>query len=256
MERIPSRHISSSSTTSLLNSTFGEHLEQLRGVGPKEQTTRSRGKKLKIAPGKSYCEENSDEKEESEEENTEEGSEEEEVDADELLGGGDQQESQRRQRVVRESVDTDEEEDFDDDLLLPFKMPPLYAVGTYVAAVYDSEWYVAQVEGEEPENECDGFTLLKYMERKGNNQFVWGAAKDKLKTINSDIIRVVDPPIPVSSRLWGLPKDVVKDIEKRMRVKWSIIFISCPVMAIMSWLSLNCCSVIGTVLCPVIAVLS
>ncbi len=98
MERIPNRHFSSSSSTSLLNSTFGEHLDQLRGVGPKEQTTWSWGKKLKIAPGKCYCEENSDGKEE----NTEEGSEEEEVDADELLGGGDQKESQRRQRVVRD----------------------------------------------------------------------------------------------------------------------------------------------------------
>jgi len=50
------------------------------------------------------------------------------------------------------------------------------------------------------------------MERKGNNQFVWGSGKDTLKTINKDIICIVDPPIPVS-RLWGLPKDVVKSIE-------------------------------------------
>jgi len=33
--------------------------------------------------------------------------------------------------------------------------------------VYDKAWYVAQVEGEEPEEETEGFTLLKYMERKG-----------------------------------------------------------------------------------------
>jgi hypothetical protein len=48
-----------------------------------------------------------------------------------------------------------------------------------VAAVYDYELYVAQVEGREPE----GYTLLKYMERKGNNQFGWGSGKDTLKTI-------------------------------------------------------------------------
>jgi hypothetical protein len=34
----------------------------------------------------------------------------------------------------------------------------------------------------------------------------------------------VEPPIPVSSRLWGLPKDVVKEVEKLFRVLWSIIF--------------------------------
>jgi hypothetical protein len=95
----------------------------------------------------------------------------------------------------------------------------LHPVGSYVAAVYDKEWYVAQVEGEEPKKEKNGYSLQKHMERKGNNQFVWGSWKDTLKTVNTDILRRVDPQIPVSSRLWGLPKD----IEKRMRVKWSFI---------------------------------
>ncbi len=53
------------------------------------------------------------------------------------------------------------------------KQAEIFPVGSYVAAVYDDELYVAQVEGREPE----GYTLLKYMERKGNNQFVWGAAR-------------------------------------------------------------------------------
>ncbi len=48
-----------------------------------------------------------------------------------------------------------------------------------MVAVYDNELYVAQMEGREPE----GYTLLKYMERKGNNQFMWGSSKDILKTI-------------------------------------------------------------------------
>ncbi len=34
----------------------------------------------------------------------------------------------------------------------------------------------------------------------------------------------MEPPIPVSSRLWGLPKDVVKEVEKLFSVLWSIIF--------------------------------
>ena len=53
------------------------------------------------------------------------------------------------------------------------KQAEMFPVGGYVAAVYDGDWYMAQVEGEEPE----GYTLLKYMERKGNNQFVWGSGK-------------------------------------------------------------------------------
>ncbi len=50
----------------------------------------------------------------------------------------------------------------------------MFPVGSYVAAVYDGGWYVAQVEGEEPEEETESYTLLKYMERKCNNQFVCG----------------------------------------------------------------------------------
>jgi hypothetical protein len=61
------------------------------------------------------------------------------------------------------------------------------------------------------------------MERRGPNQFVLGQKVDKLKTINRDIVMEVDPPIPVSSRLYGLPKNVVIQIEKLIRVKWSII---------------------------------
>ena len=60
--------------------------------------------------------------------------------------------------------------------------PANFPVGSFVVAVYDKAWYVAQVEGEEPEEETEGFTLLKYMERKGVNQFVWGKVSDRLKT--------------------------------------------------------------------------
>jgi hypothetical protein len=60
------------------------------------------------------------------------------------------------------------------------------------------------------------------MEKKGANQFVW-KSKDTLRTIDSDILRKVEPPIPVSFRLWGLPEDVVKDVDRLMRATWSII---------------------------------
>ena len=35
----------------------------------------------------------------------------------------------------------------------------------------------------------------------------------------------MEPPVPISSRFLGLPKDVVKEVEKLLRVKWSIIWI-------------------------------
>ena len=47
-----------------------------------------------------------------------------------------------------------------------------YQVGSFVVAIYDGTWYIAQVEGEEPEEETEGYSLLKYMNKVGNNQFV------------------------------------------------------------------------------------
>ena len=44
-------------------------------------------------------------------------------------------------------------------------------------------------------------------------------------TLHSDILRKVEPPIPVSSRLWGLPNDVMKEVEKLFRVLWPIIYL-------------------------------
>jgi hypothetical protein len=53
MERIPGRDMQEKpgATRALLNSTFGERLEELRGVGPMEKL--KRGKKIKVAPGQS-----------------------------------------------------------------------------------------------------------------------------------------------------------------------------------------------------------
>lgn len=85
-------------------------------------------------------------------------------------------------------------------------------------------WYIAQVEGEEPEEETAGFTLLKYMNRVGHNQFTWGERIDRLKTLNTDIIMLVEGgPVPVSSRCMGLDKKGLKTIEQLLRVLWSII---------------------------------
>ena len=42
-----------------------------------------------------------------------------------------------------------------------------FKVGDFVAAIYEEEWFVAQVEGEEPDEEEDGLILLKYMKQTG-----------------------------------------------------------------------------------------
>jgi hypothetical protein len=184
VERIPSRSMECDreTTRELLSSTLGEKLEELRGFN-KEKRKISRGKKVMVPPGKSYCDE-MDITEEEEEKDEEEGREDEE-----------EEEEVRRQPPRRMARwDQSEESDEDAEELLDNmeeneepqpKKTPEYAVGSYVVAVYDGNWFIAQVEGEEPENECEGFTLLKYMERRGNNQFVWGEAKDVRPKISS-----------------------------------------------------------------------
>ena len=97
-------------------------------------------------------------------------------------------------------------------------------VGEYVVAVYDDQWYIAIVEGEDPDEEEEGFTLLKYMDRKGDNKFVWGK-DDLLKTKDTDIISKVSAPIKVSSRFLGLSKDDFHKIVKIM-VNWSIFYLT------------------------------
>jgi hypothetical protein len=251
MERIPSRDMDAPETIrELLNSTLGEKLDQLRGTGRKEKA-KGRGKKIKVAPGKSYSaplvdseEEDEDEEGLDEKEVDSEGSDSDEDEVETLLkemdecrgkGKGKAKANTRRPTLPLQISDSDSDlndelPDLDNEPVDPAAggswraRPVNFPVGSFVVAVYDKAWYVAQVEGEEPEEETEGFTLLKYMERKGVNQFVWGKESDRLKTLHTDILLKVEPPIPVSSRLWGLPKDVVKEVEKLFRVLWSIIF--------------------------------
>jgi hypothetical protein len=217
VQRIPHRRmeVDSELTKELLTSTLGEKLEEMRGFG-KTPVRKSRGKK--VPAGKSHTEE---------EEEAEEETEDEELDVDSLLEEDDEDETPRSglQKKARQIVSSDEEEEelpeLDQAGAEAGAGPSsgntaLYPVGSWVVAVYKAEslaeWYVAQVEGEEPEEEEEGYTLLNYMERCGFNQFRWGKKKDVLKTRDRDILLKIDPPIPVSSRYMGLPKHLVDKV--------------------------------------------
>ena len=107
------------------------------------------------------------------------------------------------QETDNTSKEQSDDKDVDDD----------FQVGQFVVAVYNGQWYIAVVEGEEPENETEGFTLLKYMKRCGENKFLWEEEEeDVLKTNNIDIIRKINPPIPVSNRFLGVEKNVFDEI--------------------------------------------
>ncbi len=85
-----------------------------------------------------------------------------------------------------------------------------YPVGSFLVAMYDTSWFLGQVEGCDLDEEKDGYTFVKYMEKKGENKFAF-TKSDMMFTLNSDILMSVDHPEPVSNRgFWGLPSETLK----------------------------------------------
>lgn len=238
----------------LLDETFGERLKDLRGVDqPKKQ---KRGKK--VAPGKCFT---AVEGSSSSEEEVDNPDQDEEVESEEeVVRPGP---SGRKRAAVQSSSSSSSESE--PEALPEVSRPgtgtgtntakgksvpgssqircknmkpaevPEYVVGTFVVAMYEGSWYIGQVEGEDPDEELDGFVLIKYMERKGENRFVL-SEKDLLKTLNSDILLKIDPPIPVNNRgFFGLPQDTLKRVELLVK-EWSILplrtsqILTCPVL--------------------------
>jgi len=103
---------------------------------------------------------------------------------------------------------------------VPITKASKFKVGNWVAAVYHDAWYICQVEGEE--DEVDGYTLLRYMNRMGRNQFFWDSRPDVLKTVNTDILGFTDAPVPVSNRYMGYPELLCKKLDAGLRLWWFI----------------------------------
>ena len=196
-ERIPSVECPSNA-----GANFDQELISTLSVRRFGDGQRKKTRGTKIAPGKSWSREELSESET-------ELSESENIDDIEGSAGG----------------EIDESGCDNDDLPDPHPQSDVeeYPVGAFVAAIYEDDWYIAQVEGEDSDEETDGFVLLKYMKptsQKNENSFVWPERADLLKTNIDDIIAKVDPPIPrLSSRAFGLcDKDF--DIVKNKLVKW------------------------------------
>lgn len=251
IKRLPRKDGNATANRQLLDETFGERLENLRGVD--KQISKKRGKK--VAPGKSFTAVDEDETSESEEEadNPLTMEESEVEDSEEEL-------ARPINKKIRGSVETSSDESEAEPQPGPSgssnsskgkavpnssnikaknissssssaknvssssSQPEEFPVGTFLVAMYEGTWFVGQVEGEDPDEEAEGFTLIRYMERKGDNRFLY-SSKDILKTLNTDILLKTEPPIPVSNRgFWGLPQETVKIVEKLVK-EWSILIL-------------------------------
>jgi len=93
-----------------------------------------------------------------------------------------------------------------------------FPVGSFVVAVYDRQWYVCQVEGQEEDEEDPAYVLLRYMKRMGNNQFIWTEKPDVLPTLKEDILlKGQAAPIPVSARFLGYPTKLAFKLHHMLR---------------------------------------
>ena len=81
----------------------------------------------------------------------------------------------------------------------------MYEIGKWVAVKFNKQWYLGEVvdtSDNEIEIRCMGIT--------GGNKFAW-PEKDVCWYENSDIICSIEPPTPVSHRVFGLCRE---DLEK------------------------------------------
>ena len=134
-------------------------------------------------------------------------------------------------RVVYEKDDEEEEEEeeeSDGELPDPEARPVTVMIpGTMVVAVYEEEWFIAEV-AEDQRGVPGGYTRLKFMGIKGPNVFAWPNREDKVVTYNDDILLEHIDPIPLNSRgHFGLKEKDLKSVQSWMVVVYCP-FIQCP----------------------------
>jgi len=143
--------------------------------------SKKKGRGKKIPAGKSYTDMDTEEEEE----------EESEVSGDDESMGPPSEDEDEVALEQTEEVDSDLES-------LPELQATNYKTGQFVVAVYEEEWFLAEVALEQ-EDVAKGYTRLKYMAIKGVNSFCWGLRPDIHVACNEDILLPVIPE-PINNR--------------------------------------------------------
>jgi hypothetical protein len=76
----------------------------------------------------------------------------------------------------------------------------VFEVGDFVAAVYEGDWLLAQVDIDQ-DHAGDTHVNLTYMEKVGKNQFKWPKQDDRLLTLREDILFKCSAPVLVGSSI-------------------------------------------------------
>ena len=186
LERLPSATGTLEITTNL-DEALLKKLETSRyGDQAKKRASRPKGKK--IPAGTSYIP-------------TEEAMTDEEAIADEL--------DEDAKISDKESNTSDDELDELPDPSSYSSKPACIQPGQQVAAIYEGEWFLAEVSADQIDV-ANGYTRLNFMAIRGKNMFAWGK-QDVLETLNEDIILTNVQPIPKNNRGYiGLNEEDLK----------------------------------------------
>jgi hypothetical protein len=110
-----------------------------------------------------------------------------------------------------EEDDNEEREEEDDNEELPDILPTRKS-GSFVVALYEGQWFLAEV-CRDQDDIAAGYTRLNYLVIKGVNSFAWGNKPDMFVTLNEDIILDAVVPEPLNNRgHLGLAKADLKNV--------------------------------------------
>jgi len=115
--------------------------------------------------------------------------------------------SQKMRKDVEEDEDQEQEEAVDnpqDEAVDNPQDENRYPSGTYVAAVYQGEWFVGQVLDKSNESRAlksDAYIYINFMQRvqSGKDLFRWPDKADKLNTLQEDVLFECGAPVPSHS---------------------------------------------------------
>ncbi|XP_054288719.1 uncharacterized protein LOC129004253 [Macrosteles quadrilineatus] len=71
---------------------------------------------------------------------------------------------------------------------------------SWVAAIYDDNWYPGQVDSMEGEK-----ITVNFMKRVGDTRFIWPTTKDRQELMKNEILCCIEPPYPISARHYTIP---------------------------------------------------
>jgi len=111
------------------------------------------------------------------------------------------EEEERKEEEEKEEEEKEDDPDIEEQQQQPDLQQkedcPAYTPGSYVVAVYQSDWYVGQILDKDAEPEAEGwgndYLFISFMEKTGDLH-KWPKRRDVLNTLKADVLFACQPP--------------------------------------------------------------